>query len=156
MSRLFGMFVIVLLCHALVALAVAASDRSHLSSDPRVKHARALVERGRFDAALVVLRPLAPDHPDQTDVRFLIGLAAIGAATRPDTDDEQRTLLLAEAIAALRAILIDRPGLVRVRLELARAFFLKGEDDLSRDHFERVLAGQPPPAMVAISSGFSR
>ena len=28
--------------------------------------------------------------------------------------------------------LIDRPGLVRVRLELARAFFLKGEDSLAR------------------------
>ena len=36
-----------------------------------------------------------------------------------------------------------RPGLVRVRLELARAFFLKGEDSLARSHFERVLAGKP-------------
>lgn len=149
MPRLFGVCAVVLLCHVSGVYALAASDRSHLSSDPRVKHARALVERGRFDEALVVLRPLASDHPDQTDVRFLIGLAGIGAATRPDINDEQRTLLLAEAIAALHAILIDRPGLVRVRLELARAFFLKGEDDLSRDHFERVLAGQPPPAMVA-------
>ena len=95
------------------------------------------------------MRILAPDHPDQTDVRFLIGLAGIGAATRPDTDDEQRTLLLAEAIEALHAILINRPDLVRVRLELARAFFIKGEDTLSREHFERVLAGKPPQAMAA-------
>ncbi len=36
-----------------------------------------------------------------------------------------------------------------MHLELARAFFLKREDDLSREHFERVLAGGPPPAMVA-------
>ena len=39
---------------------------------------------------------------------------------------------------------------MRVRLELARAFFLKREDDLSHEHFERVLAGgPPPPPMIA-------
>ena len=131
------------------APAFAASDRSHLSSDPRVVDARALVESGRFSEALAVLRPLAPDHPDRTDVLFLLGLAAIEASLQADTGEAERTALLDEAIAALRAILIDRPGLVRVRLELARAFFLKREDDLSREHFERVLADGPPPEMVA-------
>ena len=33
---------------------------------------------------------------------------------------------------------------MRVRLELARAFFLKGEDSLARRHFEQVLAGGVP------------
>ena len=131
------------------APALAASDRSHLSSGPRVVDARALVENGRFSEALAVLRPLAPDHPDRTDVLFLLGLAAIEASRQTDTGEAERTALLDEAIAALRAILIDRPGLVRVRLELARAFFLKREDDLSHEHFERVLAGGPPPAMIA-------
>ena len=42
-----------------------------------------------------------------------------------------------------------RPGLVRVRLELARTFFLKGQDALARRHFERVLAGNPPAPVVA-------
>ena len=149
MLRLIVVLIVVLLCPVSATSTLAASERSHLSSDPRVKQARALVELGQFDEALAVLRPLAPDHPDQTDVRFLIGLAGIGAATRPDTDDEQRTLLLAEAIEALHAILINRPDLVRVRLELARAFFIKGEDTLSREHFERVLAGKPPQAMAA-------
>ncbi|MDE0354157.1 MAG: surface lipoprotein assembly modifier [Deltaproteobacteria bacterium] len=60
-----------------------------------------------------------------------------------------RETLLDEAIAAFRAMLIDQPGLVRVRLELARAFFYKGEDGLSREHFERVLAGNPPAPVVA-------
>ena len=36
-----------------------------------------------------------------------------------------------------------------MRLELARAFFLKGEDDLAREHFERVLAGELPPPVIA-------
>ena len=46
-------------------------------------------------------------------------------------------------------MLIDQPGLVRIRLELARAFFYKGEDGLSQEHFERVLAGNPPDPVVA-------
>ena len=36
---------------------------------------------------------------------------------------------------------------MRVRLELARAFFYKGEDTLARGHFERVLAGEVPEAV---------
>ena len=128
---------------------LAGQDRPHLSSDPQVSAARILIEGGRFDAALVILRPLAPDHADRTDVLFLLGLAAIGASQDPGTVAQERDALLDEAIAALGAILVDRPDLVRVRLELARAFFLKEEDDLSREHFERVLAGRPLPAVEA-------
>ena len=129
---------------------VAASDeRSHLSSDPTVNQARALIESGRYSEALQVLRPLAPAHPDRTDVLFLLGLAALGAAQVPETAESEQTAFLGEAVAAFHAILIDRPGLVRVRLELARAFYLKGDDDQSREHFERVLAGRPPPTMAA-------
>ena len=146
MSRLFGVFIVALLCQVSVAL---ASDRPHLSSDPQVQHARELIQHGRFDEALAVLRPLSPDHPDKTDVRFLIGLAAIKSFNLAKTNEEHKTALLDEAIATLYAILIDQPGLVRVRLELARAFFLKHEDDLSREHFERVLASNSPAAMVA-------
>ena len=128
----------------------AASRQSHLSSDPRVQAARLLVERNRFAEALEILRPLVPDHPDQTDVRFLLGLAASrGSQERPEVDDEQRLALLDEAIAAFRSILIRRPGLVRVRLELALAFYLKEEDQLARGHFDRALVGRPPEALVA-------
>ncbi len=56
--------------------------------------------------------------------------------------------MLDAAIAALRLILIFQPELNRPRLELARAFFLKGEDKLARQHFERVLAGKPPEAVA--------
>ena len=80
---------------------------------------------------------------------FLIGLAAVGAAQQPGLEERDREALLDEAIAAFRAMLVDRPGLVRVRLELARAFFLKGQDGLSRRHFEQVLAGNPPQPVVA-------
>ena len=138
------------------ALSAGAQERSHLSADPEVNRARALIEAGSHEAALAILRPLAAalaavgaGRADRTDIRFLTGLAAVRAAERPGRAEESRDALLDEAIAAFRAILVERPGLVRVRLELARAFFLKREDDLARDHFERVLAGRPNPAVAA-------
>ena len=69
-------------------------------------------------------------------------------------EEAARVALLEEAIAALHAILVARPELVRVRLELARAFFMKGEDELARTHFAHVLAGAPLPAVAANVSRF--
>ena len=114
-----------------------------------VPEAQALVRVGKFEEALGILRPLAQGRAVEANVLFLIGLAATGASQQPDLADDEREALLDEAIASLRAMLIDRPDLVRVRLELARAFFLKGENDLSRRHFEHVLAGSPPGPVAA-------
>ena len=111
--------------------------------------ARTLVNSGRFEEALGVLRPLTRGREVEANVRFLIGLAAIGASRRPGVAEADREALLDEAIAALHVMLIADPGLVRVRLELARAFFLKGENYQSRRNFERVLAGKPPAVVVA-------
>ena len=70
------------------------------------------------------------------------------ASQRPGLSEEARDTLLDAAIPALRRLLVNEPGLVRVRLELARAFFLKGEDTLATRHFEQVLAGKPPAPVV--------
>ena len=83
---------------------------------------------------------------DEVDRQFRVGIEAIEAAAR--AEGEARDGHLDRAIAAFRAILVDEPGLVRVRLELARAFFLKGEDRLARRYFEEVLAGEPPESVV--------
>ena len=98
--------------------------------------------------------PSTPTAEEQRERGFRIGplfetgMAAIAAAQRA-TEPETREAHLDKAIAAFHAILIRHPGLVRVHLEIARAFFLKGEDGLSRRHFEQVLAGDPPQPVVA-------
>ena len=81
---------------------------------------------------------------------FNAGMAALGAAHAPGLTEADRAALLDRAIAAFHALLVVQPDLPRVRLELARAFFLKGEDALARNHFRRVLAGNPP-APVAVN-----
>ena len=89
-----------------------------------------------------------PDGDDRTAVLFRIGMRSLAAAEHAGSDEVRRKLY-DRAIAAFRLILVNRPELVRVRLELARAFFLKGQDGLARRHFELVLAGGVPPPVAA-------
>ena len=119
------------------------------SFNSRVEEARQLLKGQRFKDALPILRELVHAHPSRKDLLFLKGLAALQYSQQRDVPGADREALLDEAITSFRTMLIDQPGLVRVRLELARAFFYKGEDSLSQEHFERVLAGNPPEPVVA-------
>ena len=91
---------------------------------------------------------------DRNEALFRAGIQAMeDGAHLPEGPREEK---FDEAIAAFRSILVDRPELVRVRLELARAFFLKGEDTLARRHFEQVLAGDVPQGVAANVARFLR
>ena len=100
--------------------------------------------RGLY-VALILLLSLPAAAQDMRAL-FRDGMTAVQQAEK--AEGERRDELLDKAIAAFRRMLVDRPDLVRVRLELARAFFLKGEDTLARRHFERVLAGKPPAGVA--------
>ena len=90
------------------------TSRAGMEAD--LAKAQTLVNSGRFEEALAVLRPLARGPEVDANVRFLIGLAAIGASRRPGVAEADREALLDEAITALHVMLIADPGLVRVRL----------------------------------------
>lgn len=109
---------------------------------------RTLVQQGKFDEALAILLPLVQAGAVDSNTLFLYGLAAVGAADRPGIPEKKRAALLDAAISVFHAMLVRRPGLVRVRLELGRAFFLKGEDSLARHNFEQVMASKPPAAVA--------
>ena len=95
------------------------------------------------------LRSAAQKESVDENVLFAFALEVMGTAQyHPDLTPREREALLDEAIAALRQILLDKPELTRVRLDLARAFFLKGEDGLARKHFEQALAGDLPAPVV--------
>lgn len=125
-------------------------------SENTEERAKALIDRGRYVEALTILDPLVKERPVHANILFLAGLASMGAAGEPGMDEETREKLLDAAIRVFRALLVEDPGLVRVRLELGRAFFLKGEDGLARRHFEAVLAGNPPAPVVANVNRFLR
>ncbi len=119
------------------------------SFDSRVQEAQQLLKARKLGEALPILRALTEERPGRGDLVFLKGLTALQISRHKNVPTAAREALLDEAIASFRTMLIDQPGLVRVRLELARAFFYKGEDGLSQEHFERVLAGNPPGPVVA-------
>ena len=125
------------------------ADATALDGEAVEAEARALIEGGRSEDAILMLRPLLEEKPVAPNVLFLYGLASLEASRQPGRADQDRETLLNEAIAAFHLMLVEAPALVRVRLELARAFFLKGEDDLARRHFEAVLAGGVPEAVAA-------
>ena len=129
---------------------MAAEDNPPPGAD--LATAQALVDGGRFEEALELLRPMAASEAVHADVAFLLGLAAIEASRR--APEAEREALLDEAIHWLRTMLVQRPELVRVRLELARAFFYRGDDALARGHFDLVLAGDVPDAVEAKVQGF--
>ena len=97
--------------------------------------------------ALAALLLASHAHARDLDRLWREGMAASAEAGNAG-DGEARDAALDRAIAAFRAMLVAKPGLTRVRLELARAFFLKGEDALARRHFEMVLAGKPPAGVA--------
>ena len=134
---------------ALAGTAAIAQDLPASGSTDGLSEARTLVSGGQYEDALVILRTLAAGQEVDADTLFHLGLAAAGAAQRQNIDSAARNTLLDEAETVFHAILVQRPDLVRVRLELARVFFLQGEDRLAKEHFERVLAGNPPPSVVA-------
>jgi len=149
----------VLVLASFVLLAAPSASATVAASPPPTSgltEARGLLDVGRFGDALAILRPLTTGRTVHADVLFFIGLAATGASRQPGLPEDERKALLDEAIAAFRTMLIDRPDLVRVRLELARAFFFRGRDSLARRHFEQVLAGDLPPPVVANVQGFLR
>ena len=104
-------------------------------------------------ACLVLMTIVAaqedPSAEDERTARlFDLGMTALEIAERTD-GESARSELYDKAIEAFRTILVNRPDLVRVRLELARAFFLNGQDGLARRHFEAVLAGGVPRPVAA-------
>jgi len=101
-----------------------------------------LVESGRAEQAY----RLALAHRAALEGRlrfdFYYGVAAI------DTGH------VAEGVFALERVLMRRPGLDRARLELARGYFLLGEDRRARREFQTVLAHRPPASVEATIDRF--
>ena len=106
-----------------------------------IETAKAMMMSGRSAEARALLQPLAAKQPDN-DVDFLLGLLAVEAKN------------YGQAVGHFRAILVRSPGAVRVRLELARAFYLKGDLANAYRQFQFARAGNPPPGVIAAIDRF--
>jgi tetratricopeptide (TPR) repeat protein len=92
-----------------------------------------LIQLGRLDEAKLVLVHVLQVTPNDNEAIFLTGLIAV-AEKRYD-----------DAVEAFRRILATEPERERVRLELARAFFLEADYDNAERNFRFARAGDLPP-----------
>ncbi|MCP1337314.1 surface lipoprotein assembly modifier [Futiania mangrovi] len=126
------------------ALAVFLALGAGAAGAQTLAEVRALVDAGKAAEArrLLAQVPEPQDPVQRTEFVFLDGLTALELG-HPE-----------EAIVRFRRILVDQPGLVRVRLELARAYFEVEDDENARRQFELVLAANLPPAVTANIEAF--
>ena len=97
--------------------------------------ARLLIEAARFrDAQALLEQARFTDAEEETGRRFLLGMV------------HMRLDMPRRAAEQYEAILARRPGLTRVRLELASAYFAAGLDGRARRHFELALGDGLPPS----------
>ena len=139
MSRWLIRFAVSLLLAIIVTSSIAGaqeSPRPAIPTETLIEAARAALTQGKVDDAALLLEGIEAGEGDVDELDFLQGMIAM------QRGDWQA------AIARFRAMLVRNPNLPRPRLELARAFFHAGEDNLARRHFERVLASEPPEAVV--------
>ena len=106
---------------------------------------RLLLRAGRLEHARAFLLQARPSGEEEEVERlFLLGRI------------EMRLGLPRRAIERFEAILVLRPGLTRVRLELARAYYLTGSDDKARYHFGLTTGDSLPSSVEATVDEFLR
>ena len=93
---------------------------------------RQLVEAGRADEAYSLAEPHVADYEGDPSFDFYYGMAAIDSGH------------VSRGVLALERVLMANSTNLRVRLELARGYYLLREDTRARREFERVLAQNPP------------
>lgn len=144
------MLAIALVCGSALATAMATHAQEHApvqeplpsethSIDEFVEY---LVQQGKADEAASMLEAVDAAEPGNEQVRFLIGLVAMHQGNPR------------KAIEVFRSILVDHPKALRVRLELARAFFMVKDYQNADRQFRAVRAENLPPAVQGNIDGF--
>ncbi len=127
---------------AAVFLTAAAHAQTDLFPSPAIEQARTALARGDTAEAGRFLALVDETAVDINDLDFLRGTLAF------------ETKNYREAIDRFGRILARDPSLNRVRLELARARFLAGDDGEAERQFRAAIAAGVPPPVARNISGF--
>jgi tetratricopeptide (TPR) repeat protein len=122
-------FWVLLLGAMMLASSAMAQDKHQGITITNLQAAQLLIANGRLDDARKILDHELAARPDDSQTLFLLGTVAVA---QKDYDT---------AISLFRRILVREPDAERVRLELARAFYLKGDYDNADSQFRFARAG---------------
>ena len=137
-----GVLAIVLLLAASPAIHAGDAARERIDISP-IRAGQILFRAGRIHDARKLLERARPESDEERIERlFLLGLidARLGHPRR--------------AAQRFETILAERPGLTRVRLELAQVYHALGRDEKARFHFEASLADRLPSSVETAVEGF--
>ncbi len=95
-----------------------------------------LIQDERYVELLSILKSLQGQAPDNKDLTFFIGMAAM------ETGDYDIAIMQFTRLLALS------PDSVRVRLELARALYETGQDDMAYRQFRMARSGDLPQQVI--------
>ncbi len=101
-----------------------------------LQQATALIRGGKPADAYNLLEPKEAEYSGEIAFDYLLGMAALDSG-KPD-----------RATIAFERVLAVNPNFAGARLDLARAYFAMGSDDLAKKEFETVLNTQNPPEPV--------
>lgn len=122
------------LCFVMACVATAAEN---LNPELLYQQAKELLQKGQADQAFALLAAQEGVLAGDDSYDYLLGVAAL---------DSQQA---GEAIFSLQRLIARKPDFSGARLELARAYFEVGDNELARTEFARVLAENPPPNVIA-------
>jgi tetratricopeptide (TPR) repeat protein len=127
-------------CMLFLAVAGALTFAEPALSQDVLGQARALMEKRDAKGAYELLKPLEGQRAGDADYDYLLGLAAIDAG-KPT-----------EAVFALERVLAVNPNHPQARAEIARAYFVLGENETAKREFEAVRkqAGTPTEVNATI------
>lgn len=131
-----------LIAAALLSACLAAPPA--LAQDTTLERARTLItaQKGQGRGAYELLAPLEAQRAGEAPFDYLLGVAAIDAGE------------FTRAVFALERVLAVEPNHPQARAEIARAYFLMGENRAARQEFEAVKATKPPAEAVATIDRF--
>lgn len=130
-------FACVCLLAASQSLLAAPADRESVYTE-----ARGHLQAGEPQKAYQVLLENEADWSGEDAYDYLLGVAALDSGES------------GEAIFSLQRLVARKPDFAGARLELARAYFEIGDNELARKEFTRIMSEDPPPNVVAASNDY--
>jgi Flp pilus assembly protein TadD len=127
---------------ALLCAFVMAFSAVAVAQDATLDRARQLIQAKQYKQAFALLSPQEQARAGEPQFDYLLGIAAIDSGE------------LTRGVFALERVLAVNPNHPQARAEIARAYFLMGENKTARPEFETVRQSRPPSEVASTIDRF--
>lgn len=126
----------------ILGVVLAAYCAVVVAQDALLERGRRLIQQKQFKEAYALLEPQEQQRAGDVEFDYLLGIAAIDSGQ------------LTRGVFALERVLAVRPDHAPARAEIARAYFLMGENKVARAEFQNVKGSRPPAEVAAAVDRF--